>query len=218
MITLQETLRGVFYAPFYAAMARGAFAAEGVEIRFVSSPTPHQALEALLAGTADVGWGGPMRVNYGNRTIPGADFVCFAEVVTRDPFFLISRAERDVYTPAQLVGLRLGKVTEVPTPWLCLQHDLRLAGLDPASVRVVEGRTMAENAAALLAGDLDVTQCFQPYAEALVEQGCHIWWAAAARGPCSYTTLYASRAVIAAKRTELVAMVRAPPCDAALGA
>lgn len=209
MITLQETLRGVFYAPFYAAMERGAFAAEGVEIGFVSSPTPAQALEALMAGTADVGWGGPMRVNHGNRTIPGADFVCFAEVVTRDPFFLVTRAPRAPYAPEQLQGLRFGKVTEVPTPWLCLQHDLRLAGLDPASVAVIDGRTMEQNSASLLAGELDVTQCFQPYAETLVEQGCHIWWSAADRGPCSYTTLYASRATLAAKTDELAAMVRA---------
>ena len=209
MITLQETLRGVFYAPFYAAMERGAFAAEGVEIRFVSSPTPAQALEALMAGTADVGWGGPMRVNYGNRTVSGADFVCFAEVVTRDPFFLVTRTPRPTYTPRQLQGLRLGKVTEVPTPWLCLQHDLRLEGLDPASIVVVDGRTMERNAAALLAGELDVAQCFQPYAETLVEEGCHIWWSAADRGPCSYTTLYASRAILAAKHDELAAMVRA---------
>jgi NitT/TauT family transport system substrate-binding protein len=39
-IILQEALRGLFYAPFYVALARDAFAAEGVEIRFTSSPHP----------------------------------------------------------------------------------------------------------------------------------------------------------------------------------
>lgn len=209
MITLQETLRGVFYAPFYAAMERGAFAAEGVDIHFVSSPAPERALDALMDGTADVGWGGPMRVNLGNRTVQGADFVCFGEVVTRDPFMLVTREARGPYAPAQLVGLRLGSVSEVPTPWLCLQHDMRLAGVDPASVARTAGRSMAENAADLLAGSLDVAQVFEPYAAALVEAGCRVWWAAAARGPCSYTTLYARRGVVAAKRAELVRMVRA---------
>ena len=209
MITLQETLRAVFYAPFYAAMERGAFAAEGVDINFVSSPAPHRALEALLSGAADVGWGGPMRVNLGNQTIPGADFVCFGEVVTRDPFFLVTRDDRGPYAPASLAGLRLGSVTEVPTPWLCLQHDLRLANIDPASINRVDGRTMAENAAALMSGALDAAQLFQPFVEELLEQGCQIWHAQADRGPCSYTTLYAARTVIAAKRPELVAMVRA---------
>ena len=36
-LILQEALRGLFYAPFYVALARDAFAAEGVEIRFTSS-------------------------------------------------------------------------------------------------------------------------------------------------------------------------------------
>jgi hypothetical protein len=32
-LILQEELRGLFYAPFYVALARDAFSAEGVEIR-----------------------------------------------------------------------------------------------------------------------------------------------------------------------------------------
>ena len=61
-IVLQETLRAVFYAPFYAALALDAYRQEGVEVRFVSSPTPSQAAKGLSDGTVDVGWGGPMRV------------------------------------------------------------------------------------------------------------------------------------------------------------
>ena len=209
MITLQESLRAVFYAPFYATMERGAFAREGVEVRFVSSPEPGRALEGLMNGSVDVGWGGPMRVNEGAATIPGADIVCFAEVVTRDPFFLVTTEDRGVFGPQHLAGLRLGSVSEVPTPWLCLQHDMRLAGVDPSSVVRTTDRTMAENATALREGALDVVQLFQPYVEALVEDGYRIWYAQAARGPCSYTTFYARRGVLAAKHDELAAMVRA---------
>ena len=32
-ITLQEPFRALFYAPFYAALARGAYAKQGVEVR-----------------------------------------------------------------------------------------------------------------------------------------------------------------------------------------
>jgi NitT/TauT family transport system substrate-binding protein len=209
MITLQESHRAVFYAPFYAALARGAFAAEGVEVKFVGSPpTPAQALDELLTGAVDVGWGGPMRVNFGNLTITGADFVCFGEVVTRDPFFLVTKTDRGRYAPAALAGLRVGAVSEVPTPWLCLQHDLRLAGMDPDAVGWVKGRSMAQNAAGLLAGDIDVAQMYQPYVEELIDAGCEVWHAQASRGPCSYTTFYARRGVIAARRVELVAMLR----------
>src|ERR1700756_607245 len=91
MITLQESIRGMFYAPFYAALTLGAFAQEGVDVRFVSSPSWLRALDGLMDGSVDVGWGGPLRVNKGYQEIPAADFTCFAEVVTRDPFFLVTR-------------------------------------------------------------------------------------------------------------------------------
>ena len=133
----------------------------------------------------------------------------FCEVITRDPFVLVTRDDRGPFRPAALAGLRLGTVSEVPTPWLCLQHDMRLEGLDPDEVRRVADRSMTENAQALQQGALDAMQCFQPVAEALVEAGCHIWSAAADRGPCSYTTLYARRGVLLARREELTAMVRA---------
>ncbi len=209
MITLQESLRGMFYAPFYAALSRDAFAREGVEVQFVSSPSPDRALDALIDGTADIGWGGPMRVNAGYRDVANADFKCFAEVVTKDPFFLVTRQAMPPFDPFALRGMRLATVSEVPTPWLCLQHDIRLAGMNPASLDRVENRGMADNAAALLAGEVDAVQLFQPYVEELVEKGCHVWYAAADRGLCSYTTFYARASVMRAKRAEFLLMVRA---------
>jgi NitT/TauT family transport system substrate-binding protein len=100
-------------------------------------------------------------------------------------------------------------VSEVPTPWLCLQDDVRRDGADPEAVQRVTTNTMAENAAALRAGQLDAVQVFQPYAEDLLASGAgHLWYAAANRGLCAYTTLVTRRSVLAAKREELLGMVR----------
>src|SRR5258708_13828106 len=87
-ISLQEALRALFYAPFYVALAREAFAAEGVEIRFTSSPRPQDAALRLMDGTVDVCWGGPMRVLETYQRAPGCDIVRFAAVVTPAPFLL----------------------------------------------------------------------------------------------------------------------------------
>jgi NitT/TauT family transport system substrate-binding protein len=209
-IVLQETLRAPFYAPFYVALARGAFAAEGVDVRFVTSPTPDAATDGLSQGSVDVGWGGPMRAIMMHERQPELDLVCFCEVVTRDPFFLVGRAPRPDFKPADLSSLRLGSVAEVLTPWLCLQDDLRRAGVDPAAVRRVSDASMVDNVAALARGDLDVVQLLQPWVEAVVESGAgHVWSAAADRGPTSYTTLYARRAVLEARSDELLRMIRA---------
>lgn len=208
-IVLQESLRGLFYAPYYAALALGAYDKEGVEVRFASAPSPGQAPQALFDGTVDVAWGGPMRVNQLHAERADCDLVCFGEAVTRDPFLLVGRAPCPGDALAELMRARVATVSEVPTPWLCLQHDLRLAGFDPARLDRVADRSMAENMTALRGGAVDVVQLFQPLAEELIASGIgHLWYAAANRGPCSYTTFYARRATLDAKHDDLLRLVR----------
>src|SRR5258705_13544201 len=97
-IILQESLRALFYAPFYVALARDAFTAESVEIRFVSSPRPQDAALRLMDGTVDVCWGGPMRGMETYQKGPGCDIVFFAEGVPRGPFLLMGRGARANFT------------------------------------------------------------------------------------------------------------------------
>ena len=209
-ITLQESLRGLFYAPFYVALARDAYAAEGVEVRFVSSPHPGDAARNVMDGTVDVCWGGPMRVMQAYQQIPGCDLVSFAEVVTRDPFLLLGREPRPDFALHDLLGVRVATVSEVPTPWMCLQEDLRRSGIAPSDLTRVADRTMADSVAALRRGEVDVVQVFEPFAATLLADGAgHLWYAQASRGPTSYTTFYARRGLLRARQDELHRMVRA---------
>ena len=209
MITLSENFRAVFYAPFYAAHVIGAYEAEKVEVELRFSASPANGAAELLAGRIDVMWGGPLRVLLTHAADPASDLVCFCDVVARDPFFIIGREPRPSFAPADLLGLRFGSVSEVPTPWLCLQDDLRRAGVDPAALERTHGPTMAENAAALRVGRLDAVQLFQPYAEELLASGAgHVWYAAADRGLTAYTTLLARRSTLATRKDEMLAIVR----------
>ena len=208
-ITLQENLRGILYTPFYAALALGAYRREGVEVGFVSAPEPARAVEGLFAGTVDVAWGGPMRVMQTYDRRPDSDLVCFGEAVTRDPFFLIGREPRRDFTFADLYGKRIATVSEVPTPWLCLQEDLRRAGLDPDALPRISDQTMADSAAGLRRGEFDVVQLFQPFAEELIAAAHgHLWYAAATRGPTAYTSFYTPRTTLTPRREELKKLVR----------
>jgi NitT/TauT family transport system substrate-binding protein len=210
MITLSENFRALFYTPFYAAQATGAYAKEGVEIDLRLSSDPNRTAAALRSGEVEVMWGGPLRVLLTHDADPASDVVCFCDVVARDPFFVIGREPWPSFRLADLTNVRLGSVSEVPTPWLCLQDDIRRDGADPAAVARVTDGTMAQNAAALRAGTLDAVQVFQPYAEDLLASGAgHLWYAAANRGLTAYTTLVTRRPVMDRKRDELLAMVRA---------
>jgi NitT/TauT family transport system substrate-binding protein len=209
-IVLSENFRALFYAPFYAAQATGAFAAAGVEVVLKPSPSPPAAVQSLRAGEVDVIWGGPLRVMTLHDTEPGVDLVCFCDVVARDPFFVIGPRPRPDFKLADLAGLRFATVSEVPTPWVCLQDDLRRAGIDPTRLDRITDKTMEENEAALRAGAVDAIQVFQPYAERLIASGAgHVWYAAASRGRTAYTTLVTRRAVLAERADELLKMTRA---------
>ncbi len=210
MITLSENFRALFYTPFYAAYETGAYKQQGVEVDFRLSSDPERTAAALRSGDVEVMWGGPLRVILTHDANPSSDVVCFCDVVARDPFFVIGREARPSFRPSDLTRVRLGTVSEVPTPWLCLQDDIRRDGADPGAVDRVTDGTMAANAAALRAGTLDAVQVFQPYAEDLLASGAgHLWYAAANRGLTAYTTLVTRRSVIATKRDELLGMVRA---------
>jgi len=209
-IRLSENFRALFYAPFYAAHATGAYAAEGVDVQLLPSHDPARTAAALRSGEVDVMWGGPLRVLLTHANDPAADSVCFCDVIARDPFFIIGSAPRPDFSVADLAQVRFASVAEVPTPWLCLQDDLRRAGVDPASLNRISGPSMADNAAALRAGALDAVQLFQPYAEELVASGAgHIWYAAADRGLTAYTTLVTRRPLLTSQRDELLRMTRA---------
>ncbi len=209
-VTLIENFRAVFYTPFYAAFALEAFAAEGVDVRLKTSAQPLETPNALAGGAGDVSWGGPMRVMRAYDEDPNCGLVIFCEVVRRDPFFLIGREPLQEFRFPDLLDKKIATVSEVPTPWMCLQHDLRLAGIDPAEMDRIADRTMLENAAALRAGEIDAVQIFQPFVEELIGEGAgHLWYAAADRGLATYTAFYTTRDFLEREPAALLGMTRA---------
>ncbi|MBY0337274.1 MAG: ABC transporter substrate-binding protein [Acetobacteraceae bacterium] len=208
-VRLQEPFRALFYAPFYAALARGDYAAEGVTVELVSGTQPALAKDSVLEGRADLAWGGPMRILLAHDADAASPLRNFAAVVMGDPFLLVGSRPNPGFRLRDLAGMTLATVSEVPTPWWTLQEDIRQDGVDPASIRRVTDRGMAENAAAVAAGTLDVAQLFEPLASALEREGKgHVWHACASRGPTSYTTFYSSTRRMAEMGAEFRAMIR----------
>lgn len=208
-VILNEPFRALFYAPFYIAEARGMFARQGVEVRRDTAGDPSKAADNLLAGKADIAWSGPMRPMMLRDRDPSCPLRSFCAVVMKDPFLLVGRGPNPGFRLADLPRLRFGTVSEVPTPWWCLQDDLRREGIDPATLNRVTDRSMAENAAAVAEGTLDIAQMFEPHAALLEARGGAVWYRAADRGPSAYTALYATEARIAERSAEFEAMIRA---------
>jgi NitT/TauT family transport system substrate-binding protein len=193
-LRLYENYRFVLYAPFYAAHAIGAYAAEGIEVELLPSPGTGRAERALIDGAVDVLWAGPMRVMKHHDDHPGSPLVCFAEIVSRDSFSIVGRYSNPDFRLADLAQMRFATVSEVPTPWLCLQEDLRQAGLDPDRLDRVADCSMAENLAALRQGEIDAAQFFEPFVEEALATGAgYLWHAASSRGRTTYTAFVTTR-------------------------
>src|SRR4051812_22997165 len=212
-LRIAENFRAVFYAPFYAIRALGLPEREGLEVEWLPSDTPGGTIEQVKRGAIDGQWGGPMRV-LKDHDSPAPSLVCFGEVVCRDPFYLIGRHNLPDFKLKDLASMRVGIVSEVPTPWYCLAADLADAGVDTDAMmqkpgRLVGNLTMPQQVAALAAGKLDAIQLFEPYASRALADGNAILYAASSRGPTSYTTFICSRDGIEKKRDAFAALERA---------
>ena len=208
-LRIAENFRAVFYAPFYAIRALGFAATQGLEVEWLPSESPGGTIEQVKRGEIDAQWGGPMRVLKDHDSTPagGASLVCFGEVVGRDPFYLIGR--KTIPGLKDLAAMRLGVVSEVPTPWYCLRADLEDAGVDTATLRMTRDLTMPQQLEALASGKLDAVQLFEPLASRALADGNAILYAASSRGPTCYTTFITSRDSASKRREEFVALTRA---------
>ena len=207
-LRIAENFRAVFYAPFYAIRALGFAEREGLAVEWLPSDAPGGTIGEVKRGAIDAQWGGPMRV-LKDHDSPGATLVCFGEVVGRDPFYLIGRKNQPALRLQDIGAMRLGIVSEVPTPWYCLRADLEDAGVDTTALRTVKDLTMPQQLEALAAGKLDAVQLFEPYASRALADGNAMLYAASSRGPTSYTTFITSRDSASKHREEFAALTRA---------
>ena len=212
-LRIAENFRAVFYAPFYAIRALGLAEREGLTVEWIPSDAPGSTIAQVKRGAIDAQWGGPMRVlkDHDSTSADGPSLVPFGEMVWRDPFYLVGR--ECSFQLKDAATLRLGIVSEVPTPWYCLRADLEDAGVDIAAMksagRLVDSLTMPQQLDALGAGKLDAVQLFEPYASRALADGIAILYAASSRGPTCYTTFITSRDVAAQRSAQFAALTRA---------
>lgn len=207
-LVLCENMRAVPYVPFYLALAGGYWQSEGLDIHHVVSPATTNTPLKLLDGSADVSWGGPMRVMMHHDADPNCPLVCFGQVVAKDPFVLVGRSKKRRFHWSDLQGLRVAPAGDVPTPWMTFQDDLQRAGLNPSLIAQSRVRPMALNIQAYLQHEVDVVQLFEPYADQLVQKGLgHVWHRFTQRGDIGYTTFYATKKITTHRRDDCHSLV-----------
>ncbi|MGH7313424.1 MAG: ABC transporter substrate-binding protein [Candidatus Rokuibacteriota bacterium] len=169
-VTVAQPFRSLFYAPHSVARHGGHFAAEGLDVNPVIADGRTNVIRALVEGTVELGLGGLMRsldvADRGGRLVPH-----FAEVNSRNGFFLLSRTPRPDFTWRDLAGRTVISFAGAPTPWQCMLTVLRRHGLDPSRVTFIRDLHGAEAVTAFRSGRGEFLEAGQPTTEELLAEG-----------------------------------------------
>ena len=186
-LRLLETFRNLFYTPIYVAVSGGFLYRRGLNVKFSTMPEGGAMMDTLRSGEADIAQTGISRslveLDEGREDAP----LHFAEINSRDGFFLVAReAPPDPESAggwnwSMLEGATLAPVGFTPVPWNSLRAAMIKNGVAPDSVNVVPGLSAADAIARFRAGDLDYVHLPHPQAGVLVAEGSG--YLAAALGP-----------------------------------
>ena len=200
-----------FYAPLPAGVALGHFADEGLEVHAPAAAAFGKGtIQALLDGDIEISLGGLMRsFDLAERT--GRIIVHFAEVCSRNGFFLLSREPRPAFRWRDVAGKTVLSFAEAPTPWQCMLTVLRRNGVDPAEVRIERDRPAPEAVAAFRAGHGDFLEQTQPVVEELIADGvAHLAVSMGqATGPVPFTSYMTTQEFLAREPDVVLRFTRA---------
>jgi NitT/TauT family transport system substrate-binding protein len=188
-----------FYAPLPAGVALGHFRDEGLSVAAVAAANYGKStMAALLDGDIEISLGGLMR-SFELADRSGPIVVHFAEVCSRNGFFLLSRTPRPGFQWSDLVGKTVLSFAEAPTPWQCMLTVLRRHGVDPQTVRIERERPALDAVAAFRAGHGDFLEQPQPVVEQLIADGAAHLVASMgeATGPVPFTSYMTTPAFLA---------------------
>jgi NitT/TauT family transport system substrate-binding protein len=200
-----------FYAPLPAGVALGHFRDEGLAVTSVSAAAFGKGtMPALLDGDVEISLGGLMR-SFELADRSGPIVVHFAEVCSRNGFFLLSRTPRPAFGWSDLIDRTVLSFAEAPTPWQCMLTVLRRQGVDAGRVRIERTRPAPEAVAAFLAGHGDFLEQPQPVVERLLADGAAHLAASMgeATGPVPFTSYMTTPAFLAREADVVRAFTRA---------
>jgi NitT/TauT family transport system substrate-binding protein len=170
-LTVLMPFQTPFYAPLAAGVALGHFRDEGLDVLVEpAGAVGKTTAEAVRDGTVEISLGGLMR-SFELAERDGTILVHFAEVCSRNGFFLLSRQPRPDFRWTDLIGETVISFAEAPTPWLCMLAVLRRNGVDPASVAIKRDLAVTEAVAAFVAGGVEFLEQTQPIVEELLTEG-----------------------------------------------
>lgn len=193
-IHIQFTRFSAFYSPLISTMSGGFLATEGIEASHSIAPPGQSAIDALVAGSAQVVQSalsqGLTSLEKGER--PAA--VHFAQINEKDGFFLTGREPDPDFNWDKLRGRKV-LVDHGGQPLAMFKFACHKVGLDFDAIDAVDAGGGAKMDAAFRAGEGDYIHQQGPAPQQLEHDGAgHIVASLGdAIGPCGFSSLAATR-------------------------
>ncbi|KRQ87240.1 NMT1/THI5 like protein [Caloramator mitchellensis] len=171
-IRLNEVVRSIFYAPMYAAINKGFFKEEGLEIELSTGQGADKTMQQVLSKNADIGFCGPEQVIYLYNQGRDDYAVLFAQLTKRDGSFLVGRNKEEDFKWESLRGKTVIGGRPGGVPEMTLEYVLRNHGIAPnKDIQIITNLAFTATAQAFKSGTGDYVALFEPTASMLEKEG-----------------------------------------------
>lgn len=171
-VTIGEVTRSIFYAPQYAALAKGFFKEEGLDVKLTTTPGGDKTMAALLAGQIDVALVGSETSIYVYQQGSDDPVINFAQLTQTDGTFLVSRKQIESFDWNMLKGSTFLGQRKGGMPQMAGEFTLKKFGIDPhKDITLIQNVEFANIPAAFASGTGDYVQLFEPQASVFEKEG-----------------------------------------------
>lgn len=170
-VVLNEVAHSIFYAPMYAAIEKGYFQEEGIDLEVVTGFGADKTMTAVLSGEADIGFMGPETTVYAYNEGASDVVLNFAQLTQRAGNFLVAKEPMENFTWSDLKGKNVLGGRAGGMPEMVFEFVLKKNNIDPtADVNIDQSIDFGSTAAAFSGGQGDFTVEFEPSATALEQE------------------------------------------------
>lgn len=198
-VKVGEVTHSVFYAPQYAAISKGFFAEEGLELELSNLQGTDKVMSAILSNQIEIGLSGPEAAIYVYNEGKEDYVEVFAQLTKRDGSFLVGKEADNDFAWEKLRGKTVIPGRKGGVPYMTLEYVIKQHGMNPAEDLVMDDSIQFSlMAGAFSGGNAEYVSLFEPTASMIEEEGkgyilCSIGQES---GEIPYTTYNAKKSYI----------------------
>jgi NitT/TauT family transport system substrate-binding protein len=171
-IRIGEVTRSIFYAPQYAALTKGFFKDEGLDVELTTTWGGDKTMATLLSGGIDIALVGSETTIYVYQQGSDDPVINFAQLTQTDGTFLVSRKPIENFTWDMLKGSTFLGQRKGGMPQMAGEFAVKKHGIDPhKDLNLIQNVDFANIPSAFASGTGDFVQLFEPTASVFEKEG-----------------------------------------------